>query len=173
MEQPELEYTLVSDEPISDSLERRSAADRIGFYLSIDDDFEQFYAIASQDKAFAPVLERLYGHHQVKFITPFETAAWAVLSQRNPMAMARKVKDKVAAEYGGRITVGDAILTRFPGGRSAGLARLRTRFLPSQRTRSALSICEPWLVPSRAPTKISSGMARTRRWRHGCAASRA
>jgi DNA-3-methyladenine glycosylase II len=113
VEQPELEYSLVSDEPISDSLER-AAADRIGFYLSIDDDLEEFYATAYKDEAFAPVLARLYGHHQVKFITPFESAAWAVLSQRNPMAVARKVKDKLTEEYGGKIEVDGITYDAFP-----------------------------------------------------------
>jgi DNA-3-methyladenine glycosylase II len=113
VERPELEYTLVSDKQIGDGL-RSAAEDRIGFYLSIDDDLQPFYEIASRDEAFTPVLARLYGQHQVKFITPFETAAWAVLSQRNPMAIARKVKDKVAAEYGGSISLGGVTYRAFP-----------------------------------------------------------
>ncbi|MEO8288891.1 MAG: DNA-3-methyladenine glycosylase 2 family protein [Chloroflexota bacterium] len=110
---PLLEYKLVSDEPIGDDLQQK-AADRIGFYLSINDDLIPFYTIARQDAAFAPVLQRLYGYHQVKFLTPFENAAWAIVSQRNPMAVARKVKVKLTERYGGSIIIDGLTYRAFP-----------------------------------------------------------
>ncbi len=59
--------------------------DRLGFYLSLQDDLRPFYAIADADPDFAPVARGLYGFQQVKFLTPFEHLCWAILTQRTPM----------------------------------------------------------------------------------------
>src|SRR3712207_43217 len=75
VEQPRLVYTLYSDQPIGESV-RRAAEDRIAFFLSLGDDLRSFYATGLEDPAFAPLIRRLYGYHQVKFITPFENACW-------------------------------------------------------------------------------------------------
>jgi DNA-3-methyladenine glycosylase II len=110
---PRLEYTLFAAAPITSEVQA-AAADRIAFYLSLDDDLRPFYAIGEADPAFAPVLRRLYGYHQVKFLTPFENAAWAILSQRNPMPVAQKQKLALAARFGGTLTVDDTAYTAFP-----------------------------------------------------------
>src|SRR5205809_120435 len=86
---PRLKYTLYSERPLSSGL-REAVIDRIGFFLSLSDDLESFYRIGYGDVDFAPVLQKYYGLHHVKFITPFESATWAVLSQRYPMARPRK-----------------------------------------------------------------------------------
>ncbi|HLY26580.1 MAG TPA: hypothetical protein VKQ72_09590, partial [Aggregatilineales bacterium] len=113
LEQPRLDYTLYADQPISADL-KSAALDRIRFYLSLDDDLKPFYAMASSDPCLAPIVERLYGLHQVKFITPFEIAAWAILTQRMPIPVARKVKDKIVARYGKSIEVNGEQLWAFP-----------------------------------------------------------
>jgi DNA-3-methyladenine glycosylase II len=66
--------------------------DRVGFYLSLDDDLTEFYATAAGDAAFHPVTHRLHGYHQVKFSSPWENVAWAILAQRCPMAVAARAK---------------------------------------------------------------------------------
>src|SRR5579859_6190360 len=113
LEQPHLDYTLYADQPISADL-KAAALDRIRFYLSLDDDLTPFYSLAANDPCLAPIIERLYGLHQVKFITPFEIAAWAVLTQRIPIPVARKVKDKIVARFGASIEVAGEELWAFP-----------------------------------------------------------
>ena len=76
IEQPHLDYTLHSDRRIGVPA-RLAAEHRIAFFLSLDDDLRPFYAIGLDDLSFAPVIQRLYGYHQVKFLTPFENACWA------------------------------------------------------------------------------------------------
>src|SRR5690349_23285412 len=71
IEEPYLRYTLISDQPIFAATER-AVADRIRFFLSLDDDLRPFYTLAEADTPFAPIIEQLYGYHQVKFLTPFE-----------------------------------------------------------------------------------------------------
>jgi DNA-3-methyladenine glycosylase II len=110
---PRLEYTLFAAAPITPETQA-TAADRIAFYLSLDDDLRPFYALGAADPAFAPVIRRLYGYHQVKFLTPFENAAWAILSQRNPMPVAQKQKQALAARFGGTLTVDGTAYTAFP-----------------------------------------------------------
>jgi DNA-3-methyladenine glycosylase II len=72
--------------------------------MSIADDLESFYRIGYGDVDFAPVLQKLYGLHQVKFLTPFECACWAVLSQRYPAAAALRIKQALREKYGTSIT---------------------------------------------------------------------
>jgi DNA-3-methyladenine glycosylase II len=73
LDAPELAYILYSDSAISDDL-HMAVRDRIGFFLSLHDDLHPFYAIAEEDPAFEPVMQELYGYHQVKFLSPFENA---------------------------------------------------------------------------------------------------
>src|SRR5437667_1223657 len=79
---PRLKYALSSDRSLTVGV-RDAVVDRIGFFLSLADDLEQFYRIGYGDVDFAPVLQRLYGLHQVKFLTPFESACWAVRSEEH------------------------------------------------------------------------------------------
>src|SRR2546422_9156815 len=96
---PRLKYTLSSDRSLTPGV-RDAVVDRIGFFLSLSDDLEQFYRIGYGDVDFAPVLQRLYGLHQVKFLTPFESACWAVLSQRYPAAAAQRTKQAITEKFG-------------------------------------------------------------------------
>ncbi len=113
IEEPKLEYTLFSNQPMSDVVKRR-AVDRIGFFLSLYDDIRPFYQLGLADSDFAPVMQELYGYHQVKFLTPFEVACWAVLVQRNPLNMAQRMKQALIEAYGGSITVQGTTYWAFP-----------------------------------------------------------
>jgi DNA-3-methyladenine glycosylase II len=110
---PHLDYTLLSEQPIESNKEQ-AVVDHISSFLSLNDDLRPFYKIAGQDVNFTPVLRDLYGYHQVKFPTPFESACWAVLTQRNPMAMAQRMKQRLIEHYGGSITVSDKTYWAFP-----------------------------------------------------------
>ncbi len=110
---PLLHCTLYAEQPITDAVQM-AAQDRIAFFLSIADDLASFYAIGREDAAFAPVIEHLYGYHQAKFLTPFDNAAWAILSQRTPMAAARKTWDALIERYGSRLTIDGQTYRAFP-----------------------------------------------------------
>jgi DNA-3-methyladenine glycosylase II len=112
-ENPRLGYTLFSDQPI-DALVQRTAADRIAFFLSLADNLRPFYAIGRDDPVFAPVVERLYGYHQVKFLTPFECACWAILTQRNAMPIARQMKQALVERFGGSLELNGVRYETFP-----------------------------------------------------------
>ncbi len=108
-----MRYTLFSEQAIDDTTQN-GAVDRIAFFLSLDDDLRPFYTIGREDADFAPIVEELYGYHQVKFLTPFEIACWAVLTQRNPMNMSQRMKKSLIDTYGGAITVDGIAYSAFP-----------------------------------------------------------
>jgi DNA-3-methyladenine glycosylase II len=111
--QPRLKYTLYSEKPVSRRLQR-AVEDRLGFFLSIDDELKMFYKIARGDDYFRPVVERFFGLHQVKFLTPFESACWAVLSQRTLMSEARRARVAFVKRFGSMIRLGDHEYWAFP-----------------------------------------------------------
>ncbi len=113
IDEPKLAYTLFSEQLISEEIQN-AAIDRITFFLSLDDDLRPFYAIGYDDKDFAPIIQELYGYHQVKFLTPFENACWAVLTQRNPMNTSQRMKKSLIEAYGGSITIDETTYTAFP-----------------------------------------------------------
>lgn len=108
-----LDYTLFADQPIS-AERQRAAADRIAFFLSLADDLRPFYALAQADPPFSSVLERLYGYHQVKFLTPFENACWAILSQRIPVRVGLTLKARLGEQVGAALEVDSVSYTAFP-----------------------------------------------------------
>ena len=113
---PVLSYTLYSYEEINDEM-KSAILHRIRFFLSLDDDLKPFYDLGSEDPNFAPVLDELYGLHQVKFLTPFEAAAWAVLSQRISMKVAHIMKNKLTEAVGDSIQIEGVDYKTFPSAR--------------------------------------------------------
>lgn len=108
-----LHCRLDSDGPL-DSRTVSAVGARIGFYLSLDDDLTEFYARGADDPAFAPVIGRLHGYHQVKFPSPLENLVWAILVQRTPMPVAAQAKRALADVFANRLTVDGVEHTAFP-----------------------------------------------------------
>lgn len=113
VEVPRLAYALCAAAPLA-AATADAARDRIAFSLSLADDLRPFYAIGREDRHFAPFVRRLYGYHQVKFLTPFENACWAILAQCTPLAAARRMKGALTERLGGGITVDGATHRAFP-----------------------------------------------------------
>jgi DNA-3-methyladenine glycosylase II len=86
----------------------------MAFFLSLGDDLRPFYAIGLDDPAFAPIVRRLYGYHQVKFLTPFENACWAVLTQRTPIPIAKTIKRALCQRFGASLEIGGRRYWAFP-----------------------------------------------------------
>jgi DNA-3-methyladenine glycosylase II len=102
-----------ADEPISEPT-AAAAADRVSFYLGLDDDLGEFYDLGRADPAFTPIIDELYGYHQVKFPSPLENAVWAVLSQRTLPSVATSAKRALTAEFGNEIERDGTVYSAFP-----------------------------------------------------------
>jgi DNA-3-methyladenine glycosylase II len=113
-DQPEMRYTIWSEEKLT-SDEQRKAEEDITFFLSLQDDLRPFYALAESDPQFMPIVEKLYGYHQVKFsLSAFENACWAILSQRNIWSVALAMKARMAEEFGSSIMMDGVSHLAFP-----------------------------------------------------------
>ena len=113
VEKPVLLYILFAHEAINEDM-KAELIDRIKFFLSLEDDLKPFYLHGIQDKMFKPVLKKLYGLHQVKFLTPFESACWAVLSQRISMKVAHNMKERLIQSVGDKISIDYVDYWTFP-----------------------------------------------------------
>ncbi len=99
VDKPRLLMKIYADQDLSanqvDRIEKR-----VRFSLSIDEDLTAFYTLAQQDLPFQQtIMPVLYGYRQVKFPSPFENAAWAVLAQRQPMAQSRHMKQMLVNRF--------------------------------------------------------------------------
>jgi DNA-3-methyladenine glycosylase II len=113
VENPKLEFTAYCETKFTDQV-KELVADRISFFLSLQDNLNEFYGIAKKDLCIQPAIKQFYGHKQVKFLTPFEISCWAILTQRVPMNVARKMKENIVKKVGGRIKIKGVDYYSFP-----------------------------------------------------------
>jgi DNA-3-methyladenine glycosylase II len=159
-----LRCTLSADAPIDEAL-ATTAFERVRGFLSLDDELEPLYARAAADRPFAAVISELHGYHQVKFPTPFEAAAWSVLGQRCPMAVAHTLKLRLAERssspirrHGQRFTpfpeagelpdeaaLADLLASRVKARRVAAVARAFADVAPSFLACASTDEVEAWL----------------------------
>jgi DNA-3-methyladenine glycosylase II len=82
--------------------------------LSLDHDGDAFLALGERD----PVLGRLQrahpGQRPVLFHSPYEAAAWSVISARRPSAQAAVTRRRIAAELGAEFTLAGQPIAAFP-----------------------------------------------------------
>jgi DNA-3-methyladenine glycosylase II len=119
--------------------------DRIKSFLSLDDDLKPFYKLGVNDNCFAPVLENLYGLHQVKFLTPFEAAAWAVLSQRISMKVAHIMKTRLTEAIGDKINIEGIDYWTFPAAhqlKNLGVEKLVTIIKNKRKSEFLMAVAE-------------------------------
>ncbi len=109
-----LRYELFSGEPLTKSVED-SVAERVASFFSLGDDIKPFYSMAkSKDARFYPLVERLWGLHQVKFPTLLEASCWAILSQRVQRPIALRMKRALIERFGGSIELEGKTYCAFP-----------------------------------------------------------
>ena len=134
MEEPELRYELYADQPLSED-DVAALLRRITVYLSLDDDLRQLYGLIDSDPPFVAVKRELYGYHQVKFLTPFENTCWTILSQRNLLQIAQRMKRVLIKEFSAGVEVAGMQFWPFPGAKIVVQASLEdlTRLLRNSR----------------------------------------
>lgn len=106
-------YAIYSARPLT-LTQQQAVVDRIRFFLSLDDDLQPFYELARTDELFWSVARRWYGYHQVKFITPFAAAAWAIFSARNRRESALAIQQRLQDAYGDTLLAGGERFEVFP-----------------------------------------------------------
>ncbi len=89
----------------------RAQVERI---LSLDVDGTGFAAVTARDPVVADLSRLLPGLRPVLFASPYEAAAWALLSHRVRMTQAGTVRRRIARELGDGIDFGDRKVYAFP-----------------------------------------------------------
>ncbi|MFG1925221.1 DNA-3-methyladenine glycosylase family protein [Cryptosporangium sp. NPDC048952] len=77
-----------------------AAAGQVTRFLSLDVDATGWPAIGDRDPVIADAQRTLPGFRPCGFHSPYEAAAWAVLSQRTRVSEAARVRERVIAEHG-------------------------------------------------------------------------
>jgi len=91
-----------------------AVAAQVARIFSLDVDGSGYPDLARRDPALAPVMAALPGLRPVCFTSPYETAAWAILSARISMAQAARVQDRLIADLGERLHVAGEDAWSFP-----------------------------------------------------------
>jgi DNA-3-methyladenine glycosylase II len=90
--------------------------------FSLDHDGTGFPELGRRDPALTPILAAFPGLRPVSFTSPYECAAWAILSARISMRQAASIQDRLIAAHGTRLEVGGGEAWAFPAPqRLAGL----------------------------------------------------
>lgn len=82
--------------------------------LSLDHDGDAWAAVVAGDPVLAGVVAARPGMRPVLFHSPYEAAAWSILSARRPAAQASATRDRIAADLGATFALGGRELHAFP-----------------------------------------------------------
>jgi DNA-3-methyladenine glycosylase II len=82
--------------------------------FSLDHDGTAFPEVGERDPAIGRLTAALPGLRPVCFTSPYETAAWAILSGGISTKQASRIQDRIIAEHGHPINVGGADVRCFP-----------------------------------------------------------
>jgi DNA-3-methyladenine glycosylase II len=82
--------------------------------FSLDHDGSRYPEVGQRDPAIGRLMEALPGLRPVCFTSPYETAAWAVISQRISTRQAAGISQRLIAEHGEPLQVGGAKVRCFP-----------------------------------------------------------
>jgi DNA-3-methyladenine glycosylase II len=91
-----------------------AVAAQVARTFSLDHDGTGYPSVGERDPAVGRLMAALPGLRPVCFTSPYEAAAWAVLSGRTSMAQAATTLDALLVEYGHPLRVAGAEVRAFP-----------------------------------------------------------
>jgi DNA-3-methyladenine glycosylase II len=86
----------------------------LGRLLSLDVDGAGFPDVGVRDPVIGMLQRRYPGLRPVGFFSPYEAAAWAVLSHRITITRAAALKQRISERYGETVDVDGVLVTAFP-----------------------------------------------------------
>jgi DNA-3-methyladenine glycosylase II len=105
------------------------ALSQVARIVSLDHDGAGFLAVGEADPVLGELQRAHPGQRPVLFCSPYEGAAWAVISSRRPAAQGRRVREELSLQLGDSFELGGETVHAFPqpghllelGDRFAGL----------------------------------------------------
>ncbi len=89
-------------------------ARQVSRIFSLDADGTGYEAVGARDARIDRLMKALPGLRPVCFTSPYETAVWAIISQRISMRQAAVIKARITAEHGTQLRVGGVDVGCFP-----------------------------------------------------------
>jgi DNA-3-methyladenine glycosylase II len=109
-----------ADREITVELQTTETADpelalkQIARIISIDYDGNAFLGVGERDRVIAELQTRFPGHRPVLFHSPYEAAAWSIISARKPSATAARTRTAISERLGHSFTLAGQTLHAFP-----------------------------------------------------------
>ena len=121
--------------------------------LSLDHDASDLGEVVAGDPVLSRLYERLGALRPVLFHSPFEAAAWSVISARVQFAQAQRVRQALSAEHGRVLDVGGERMAAFPLP-EALLALESFPGLPEEKVRRLHAVAEAALAGRLDPERL-------------------
>lgn len=109
-----------ADQEITVELQHTKTADperalkQIARIISIDHDGNEFLRVGERDRVIAELQRRFPGHRPVLFHSPYEAAAWSIISARKPSATAARTRTAISERLGHSFTLAGQTVHAFP-----------------------------------------------------------
>jgi DNA-3-methyladenine glycosylase II len=114
LRQPEPDGPVEIELQLTDGGDAEGAVTQIARVVSLDHDGEAFLEVGERD----PVIGRLQrahpGQRPVLFHSPYEGAAWSIISARRPTRQTAQVRAAISAEHGATFELAGQTLYAFP-----------------------------------------------------------
>ncbi len=91
-----------------------AVATQVARVLSVDHDATGYDLLAARDPVVASLMAAAPGLRPPLFYSPYEAAAWAVLSARRPARQTARVRSRLSAAHGQTFTLAGQRLSAFP-----------------------------------------------------------
>jgi DNA-3-methyladenine glycosylase II len=114
LSQPEPDGPVTVQLTLSDGADPDSALAQVARMVSLDHDGAAFERIGDADPVIAALQRAHPGQRPVLFASPYEAAAWSIISARRPAAQGARVREQLGARLGASFELGSRTLPAFP-----------------------------------------------------------
>ncbi len=114
LRQPEPDGPVQVELATSQGADPRVAVRQVARVLSLDHDGEAFLTVGERDPVIGALQHAHPGQRPVLFHSPYEAAAWAIISTRRPSAQAAQARQGIAERHGARFAIAGQVLAAFP-----------------------------------------------------------
>jgi DNA-3-methyladenine glycosylase II len=112
--QPESDGPVVVELQTAGPVDLDTALAQLARILCLDHDGEQFVRVGEHDRILGALQIKHHGQRPVLFCSPYEGAAWAVISARRPASLAARVRTALGDQLGHSFELAGQIVQAFP-----------------------------------------------------------